>query len=49
MKSGFRSESCLRKIHLIHFVQNMVIGCFKKKKENYPEKAFEQRHTETWI
>ena len=26
------------------FFQNLIIGCSKKKRENYPKKAFEQRN-----
>ena len=49
MKSDFEIENFKRKVSLILFVWNLIIGCSIKNKENYPEKAFEQRNKETWI
>ena len=42
MKSGLRSESYKRKFGLIIFVQNLIIGCSKKKGELFPKKAYEK-------
>ena len=49
MKFDFRSESFERKSTSIIFVNKLIIGCSKKKEENCPRKAFEQRKKETWI
>ena len=42
MKSGLRSESYKRKFGLIIFVQNLIIGCSKKKRELFPKKTYEK-------
>ena len=31
------------------FVYNLIIGCFKKSRENYPKKGFEQGNKQAWI
>ena len=46
---GFRFESFKRKSSLILFVQNLIIACSNKKRENCLKNAFYQRNKETQI
>ena len=39
----------LKNIWYKFFVYNLIIRYSKKKKENHPEKAFEERNKEAWI
>ena len=49
MKFDFRPESFKRNFSSYLFGYNLVIGCSKKNRENFPLKAFDQRNEETWI
>ena len=42
-KFDFRYESLRSKFRFILFVYNLMIGCSKKKKENYLGKCFRQQ------
>ena len=46
MKSDFRLESFKGKFHSNFFVYNLMIGCPKRIRGNYPEKALDQRNKE---
>ena len=39
MKSDFRSESLKREFTITHFVYNLMIGCYEKNRENYPNNS----------
>ena len=41
MKFDFSSESFKKKIVMILFFYNLIIGCSRKNSENYPRKALE--------
>ena len=49
VKSNFRFESLNKKLTLIPFIYNLMIGYPKKDRENCPKGAFEQRNKETRI
>ena len=42
-KFDFRYESLRSKFSFILFANNLMIGCSKKKRGNYPENTFEQK------
>ena len=44
MKSGLRSESYKRKFGLIIFVQNLIFGCSKKKRELFPNRHMKKKY-----
>ena len=46
MESDLRFENFNRKYMIILSFFNLVIGYFKKNRENYSRKAFEQRNKE---
>lgn len=49
-KFEFRYASLKRKFSFIFFVHNLVVGfSAKKNRENYPEKCFGTKESETWI
>ena len=49
VKSDFRFESLNKKLTIIPFIYNLMIGYPKKDRENCRKGAFEQRNKETRI
>ena len=48
-KFEFSYESLKRKVSYIPFVNNLMTGCSKRNRENYPRKCFETNEKETKI
>ena len=49
MKFEFRYESLKSKFSFILFVNKLMIGYSKKKRENYAGKCFSAKEKETWV